>query len=114
MRIPPNIDNLKIDHLLLYFARAENESFEVDVTHLKFTLQGTTVPITGSGSTSVDGVISTRRGNAGDWVRLIGRSPIGEWEIALSPAMETIFNSGQIEDILFVITFSARTAAWPE
>ena len=69
----------------------------------------------GGGATSVDGVVSTRRGNAGSWTSVIGKSPAGEWELGL-PNTEEIrerFRNEQIEDILFVITYSGRTPAWP-
>jgi hypothetical protein len=44
------------------------------------------------------------------------KPPIGEWELAL-PTDETtknIFKNEEIEDILFVITYSGRTPEWPE
>jgi len=34
------------------------------------------------GSTSVDGIISTRWANGSAWAALIGRSPIGKWTLA--------------------------------
>jgi len=67
---PPNIKALKIQHVVIYFARlndhfhANGQSSEVPVTSLRFTEQGSTVS-SGGGATSIDGVISTRRGNAG-------------------------------------------------
>jgi hypothetical protein len=46
---------------------------------------------------------------------MIGKSPIGEWELAL-PNTEEIknrFKNEEIEDILFVITYAGHTPAWP-
>jgi hypothetical protein len=43
-----------------------------------------------------------------------GKSPAGEWELAL-PNIEEIrnrFKNEEIEDILFVITYSGRTPDW--
>src|SRR5262249_44439070 len=74
---PPNIDDLKIQQVVLYFARADGESFDVTVGHLQFTEQGSAVPPIGGGGTSIDGVISTRRGNAVSWTAMIGRTPVG-------------------------------------
>lgn len=116
---PPNIENLAIDHLLLYFARingasAEEEEFEVPVEHLQFKAQGDT-QVEGGSALSIDGVISTRRANGSSWIGIQGKLPIGEWELAL-PNTEEIksrFKNGEIEDILFVITYSGRTPAWP-
>jgi hypothetical protein len=111
---PPNIDNLRIQHVVLYFARADGASFEVPVTHLHFTEQGGAGEV-GGGATSIDGVISTRRGNAGSWMPMIGQASFGEWELALPDDSQTrsLFENEQIEDILFVITYSGRTPEWP-
>jgi hypothetical protein len=111
---PPNLAELRIQHVVLFFARAEGTSFEVPVTHLRFTEQGSVAAV-GGGAASVDGVISTRRGNAGSWTAMIGKSPIGEWELALPNTTEVKnrFKNEEITDILFVITYSGRTPAWP-
>ena len=69
----------------------------------------------GEAATSVDGIISTRRGNAGPWMSFVGKRPFGEWQLAL-PDTEEIrgrFQSDDIQDILFVITYSGQTHAWP-
>jgi hypothetical protein len=72
---------------------------------------------------TIDGVISTRRGNGGSWTLMIGKSPIGEWKLAFPPtppddpdplSPENLFKNEQIEDILFVITYSGQTPGWPE
>ena len=46
---------------------------------------------------------------------MIGKSPIGEWELALPNAMEmkNRFKNEDIEEMLFVVTFSGRTPDWP-
>ena len=115
---PPNIEELKMRDVLLYFARANEPSFEVRVASLRFTEQGSTAPVPkppGGGATSIDGVISTRRGNAGSWTAMIGKSPCGEWELALpnTSEMQNRFKNEEIEDMLFVITYTGRTPAWP-
>jgi hypothetical protein len=46
---------------------------------------------------------------------MMGKSPIGKWDLAL-PNTEEIrnrFNNDEIDDILIVITYSGRTPAWP-
>ena len=113
-----NIQTLKIQHVLLYFARANATSFEVPVTYLRYTAQEEPGTVGGS-ATSIDGIISTRRGNAGSWTAVIGKSPVGEWELALPNTEEIRGRFGDegsnqdIEDILFVITYSGRTPDWP-
>jgi hypothetical protein len=111
---PPNIEALRIQQVLLYFVRADGKSFEVSVTHLLYTAQGEIGKVGGS-ATSIDGIISTRRGNAGSWTEMIGKSPAGEWEFALpdTEEMRNRFKNKEIEDILLVITYSGRTPEWP-
>lgn len=111
---PPNVENLKVQHVVLYFARKDGASFEVPVTHLHLIEQGNGGTV-GGGATSIDGIMSTRRGNAGSWTPIIGKSPAGEWELALPNTVEikNRFKNEEIEDILFVITYSGRTPEWP-
>src|SRR5262249_42855778 len=84
---PPNIEDLKIQQLLLYFAGAAGK-FEIDVTNLTFTPQNGQL-LSGGGAQSIGGVISTRSGSAGSWKAMIDNSPVGpvtpagEWVLAL-------------------------------
>lgn len=114
---PPNLQALQIEQVLLYFARSSGESFEVKA-HLRFRPDGETVELGGEAEfvESIDGVIGTRRGNAGPWTLMVGQSPTGEWTIALpdTEEMKSRFKNEQIEDILFVVTYSGRTPEWPE
>ena len=66
-------------HVVLLFARADGVSFEVPVTQLRFTEENTSGAV-GGGAVSIDGIISTRRGNAGSWLAMLGKRPVGEWE----------------------------------
>jgi hypothetical protein len=115
---PPNIQALKIQQVLLYFVRGDATSFEVPVSHFHYTAQEEPGTVGGS-ATSIDGIISTRRGNAGSWTAMIGKSPIGEWELALPNTEEIRHRFGDegrnedIADILFVITYAGRTPEWP-
>src|SRR5438132_3474096 len=100
--------------VMLYFARADGKTFEIPVNQLRFKEQGS-AGFVGGAATSIDGVISTRRGNAGSWTAMQGKSPSGEWELSLpiTEEMRNRFKNEEIEDILLVITYSGRTAAWP-
>jgi hypothetical protein len=111
---PPNLENLRIQHVALYFARKAGLFFEIPVNYLRFTEDGSTGAV-GGGATSVDGVIGTRRGNAGSWTAMIGKRPAGEWELALpnTDEMKSRFKEEEIEDIIFVITYSGLTPEWP-
>lgn len=111
---PPNLDSLKIQQVLLYFARRSGETFEI-TANLTFQPNGEAVGLGGETET-VDGISSTRRGNAGSWMLLVGQSPFGEWTLAL-PNTEVIkqrFRDEKIEDILFVITYQGLTPEWPK
>ncbi|MCA1576355.1 MAG: hypothetical protein LC794_03205 [Acidobacteria bacterium] len=35
--LPPNLEALKIQHVLIYFSRKDGKSFEVPVSQLRFT-----------------------------------------------------------------------------
>ena len=94
---------------------AKNGStFEVPVSRLRFVEEGSP-GATGGAATSIDGIISTRRGNAGTWMSFVGKRPFGEWELALpnTEEMRGRFTSEDIQDILFVVTYSGRTHEWP-
>jgi hypothetical protein len=111
---PPNLENLKIQHVTLYFARTSGQTFEVPVLKLQFTETGASSPV-GSGATSLDGMISTRSGNAGSWMAMLTKAPLGTWELVLpnTVEMKNRFKKGEIEDILFIITYAGRTPEWP-
>jgi hypothetical protein len=111
---PPNIEGLKIQHVLLYFVRADGQSFEVPVTHLRYSALGDAGTV-GGGATTIDGIISTQRGNAGSWMAMIGKSPLGEWEMALpnTEEMRQQFINENIDDILLILTYSGRMPPWP-
>jgi hypothetical protein len=116
---PPNLERLKIQHVVLYFVRALGEKLEVPVDYLRFTEQGAKTH-TGGGAVSIDGIISTRRGNAGSWMPMIGRNVMGEWELSLKsddPAKDKKirdwFKNEMIENILFILTYSGDTPEWP-
>jgi hypothetical protein len=116
---PPNVDDLKIQQVLLYFARANGGSDDVSVTHLHFTEKGGGA-LVGGGAKSIDGVISTRKGNASSWTSMIGKAPIWEWELSLKSSnagddqtIRALFKNEDIEDMLLVITYSGRTPEWP-
>jgi len=132
---PPNLEELKIEHLVLFFSLATGATFEVPVTSLTFEPDLTFKPersdstIEGGGATMNQGVISTRRGNAGDWAAIVNPapSPFGTWTLSLrdplfpfdpsTPGMPGMtaeaFKNEKIEDILFVITHRGLPPEWP-
>jgi hypothetical protein len=110
---PPNVDDLRIQQVLLYFVRTSEKTVDIPTAELRFTEQGNQGTVGGS-ATPIDGIISTRRGNAGSWTAMIGKTPVGEWELTL-PNTEEVkqrFQKEEIDEILFVITYSGRTPEW--
>jgi hypothetical protein len=103
VRDPPNLDAVKIQHVALAFARKDGSSFEMSVSGFRFVEEGS-LGATGGAATSIDGIISTRRGNAGTWMSFVGKRPFGS---------SVYFSNEDVEDILLVITYSARTPDWP-
>jgi hypothetical protein len=114
---PPNIEDnsLTIAQLLLYFVPAEGATFPAQAN---LSLSGTDVagnPATASGVASTENqVLSTRRGNAANWMPFIGLRVAGTWTLDLShPDMSSMFQGAQVQDILFVITYTGHSPAWP-
>lgn len=113
---PPNLRDLHISQVALYFRLAAGHHFDEEqaiTCTLLLTTSGSE-PAGGSAPPSSDGIISTRRGNASAWTPLIGLAPSGEWELSLpnTPAMRQWFSEGIIEDILFDISYAYRTPDW--
>ena len=115
---PSNVEDLTIQHVVLYFAHAKEQPFQDITVQLGFKEHAAALPdFPGGPATSIAGIISTRRGNASSWVATItgDRAPLGEWQLTLpnTPQIKQLFADEVIEDVLLVITYSARTPEWP-
>lgn len=123
---PSNLERIRMRHVMLYFVHAESLPQEVRVARLKLIDAAGNEAVGGTAST-IDGAISTRRGNGARWLPLIGadtatggRTPFGTWELSLrnpdaaaAQQLQDWLKDEQIKDILFVITYSGRMPAWP-
>ena len=111
---PPNLDDIRIAHVALFFARKQRSNAEVQVNSLSLSPNGSTGKF-GGGATTNDGLISTRSGNAGGWMAMIGQSPVGDWELSLpnTAAVRKLFADEEIEDIVLVVTCAGRLPQWP-
>lgn len=108
---PVNIENLAISHVALYCVSSGSApAAPLEVLNLRF--QQTPF---GQALSNDQGIISTRRGNGANWVGLIGRSPVGAWEIALpdTQAMRRRFTEREIDELLLTVTYSGRAPAYP-
>jgi hypothetical protein len=112
---PTNIDDVKIDQMVLYIDRDSTNGFEVPLRFVRLTAPGRADATVGGGAQSADGIISTRRANGSSWNSLIGKSPIGQWEFIFEDTAElrTAFEKEQIKDMVFVISYAGRTPPWP-
>ena len=112
---PPNLGDLRVQHVLLYVVRTQGRVFEISNVQLRYTAQGETTPVGGVASSSLEGLISTRRSNAGSWTGLIGKAPVGAWELTFpnTAEMKDHFKHEEIDDILLVVTYVGRTPTWP-
>jgi hypothetical protein len=111
---PPNLADVEIENVLLYYVTKDGADAEELKTTLNFT------PVDGQGAvggeaTPVEQRISTRRGNGSPWMPMVGKSVEGEWELSLpdTAKVKRIFDEEKIEDILFVVTYEGRSPEWP-
>jgi hypothetical protein len=111
---PQNLQDLKIQQVTLYFSSSTSKAFESPIAvQLYFREDNSGIRVGGSG-TPISGWISTGQGSAPSWISMIGRKPIGEWELTL-PDTEDARDlvKTKIADILLNITFAGRTPEWP-
>jgi outer membrane lipoprotein SlyB len=113
---PPNLEQLAMAHVTLAILQKEGAHIEIPTLSLQFTPDDGN-GLFGGAATTIDGVVSTRRGNASTWLSLVqnGKAPLGQWTLALpdSAQLRDRFVNEEIEDILLVITYRGITPAWP-
>lgn len=111
---PANLDRLAIRNVALGFLRKDGTSFEVAIAGLTFTPDGEETGYGGAAET-VEGIASTRRGNAQSWNEIVGKTPCGTWELALpnTAIIRNRFSTEQIENIVLAVSFSGGRPAWP-
>ena len=115
---PPNMENLTIQQLVMYFVPANGSDLPAQ-PKATLTFTGTDSygnPESPSGTEiAVANIISTRRtDNLTGWSQMIGMQVSGGWKLDLSdPNTSRLFQNCQLQDILFVITYSGRLPDWP-
>ena len=121
---PANLDDIRMRQIALYFSRADGATLEITVERLKH-IDPLGNEIVGAAARTIDGTVSTRRGNGSPWLPLVGAAPgagapFGNWELSLRNAnavdatqLQDAFEKDLIEDILLVITYEADTPPWP-
>jgi hypothetical protein len=110
-------DSVKISNLVVYFVPEDGEQVEVANVALRFVPDGAApaAPPLGGTASSERGLLSTRSGSASSWQNCIGVAPFGKWTLDLSADsdLQSLFDDDKVRDILFVVSYSGRTPAWP-
>ena len=107
--LPPNVGKAAVADIAVYLAPADPlkpaSKVEVDLTH------GNTSKPAGA-VTDAGGVISTRRGNGASWQAISSADPpalvTGEWTLGLLPDGGALVDQGAIDDIIVVLSYTAR------
>ncbi|MEV0220414.1 neuraminidase-like domain-containing protein [Streptomyces sp. NPDC050704] len=63
-------------------------------------------------ATATNGIAGTRRGNAAAWVPLCGPSPVGDWQITFGSDAAALFASGELDDIVLVVSWTGQSPLW--
>jgi hypothetical protein len=114
---PLNLESLRISNLVVYFVPKDGEVVKVTTVGLNFVPEGaaSSEPPLGGDAASERGLLSTRSGSASSWTNCIGVEPFGKWILDLSrdPELQSFFAADKVRDILFVVSYTGRTTAWP-
>ncbi len=110
---PPNLSGLMITEVAMLFVGKDGLAVDVRVDDLTFTPRGEAKSY-GGAAVAIQGVISTRRGNAAAWTSIAGHHPAGQWELTFPAAARRLFASGDITDVVFNLTYRYQAPAWPE
>jgi hypothetical protein len=111
---PPTLTDLVVEHVALLVVSGEAIPPEAVPLKLRFVEAGTTASL-GGAAMPVDRLVSTRRGNGGPWRPMIGKTPLGRWELTLADSAETRawVAADSVVDIVLVVSYSGETPAWP-
>lgn len=118
---PPNLSQIRMEHVALFFAHEGSSFSPVPISYLNFHDDGNRDSVDSNG----DGVISTRLSDGAGAVPaswrtiMINQRPVGTWELSFNfgqaladEAIRQRFREGNIRDILLVITYRGRTSQW--
>lgn len=105
---PPNVTDLQIDQVSLFFACKDGFTGTITIGHLFFTVKGC-ASHDGGAASMTGGLISTRQTNGSSWGSMKNKQPIGEWELKLpnTDDVKTGLKDDLNEDVLCVSGTSA-------
>jgi hypothetical protein len=111
---PANVSEVTISGVALLVQFKDGVAAQEMRITLEYTPPSAPAPISAQAMLR-DGLIATRLGNAGGWTSFIGKPGAGLWKMRLPEDEPTrsLFRGEQIEDIIFVLTYSGQLPSWP-
>jgi hypothetical protein len=116
-----NLEALKIKQVIFALVRPASAKFEIAVGP-SFTFlneDGSSGTVRGTKAVSINGHISTRTSAYEQWSTLVNKPPDGNWEMTIDkgasgdPPLHSHFSNGDVEDVLFAISYEGRTPDRP-
>ncbi|BCJ56120.1 hypothetical protein Asp14428_75950 [Actinoplanes sp. NBRC 14428] len=115
---PRNVERPRIEQVVLAFARADGVTEEIGPVGLVLTPDGG-APAGGTAAT-VNGIVSTRRGNGAAWLGMAGAVPAGEWRLDLAAGdaaanerIAALFADDAVTDVILQVGYRGVTPPWP-
>ena len=113
---PPNLTDLSVDAITLLVIRRPESSLAITVDHL-YRDGPPADPALSTRATSVDGIVSTRSGSGASWLTLTGptQRPDAIWELGIvaDHAALTAIAQGELEDLVFNLSYTGSLPPWP-
>ena len=113
---PLNLESPKIAHLVVYFVPKDVDVVKTTLVGLRFVPEGApSSAALGGDASSLHGLLSTRSGSASNWQNCAGVEPFGKWTLDLSrdDELQDLLAADKVRDILFVVSYTGQTPAWP-
>jgi hypothetical protein len=109
---PPNVDNIRIEHVSFYVSRRAGANVEFESVELSLQQPGS--GSLGGVCRTDSGLITTRAAGGNGWLALRNGAPFGTWRLTLPNTAQTTqwFKDGDIADIMLVITYAGRLPEW--
>ena len=102
---PASLDDPRLDQIVLHLATRGQP-----LPALTVSLRRNGV---GGEARAIDGLISTRRGNAAAWEALRQADPAGQYDLSFEATAGPLFDGGSIDDVQLLLGCTGRTPAWP-
>jgi Tc toxin complex TcA C-terminal TcB-binding domain len=111
--LPANLSSPYVDQLTLLIVRSGSVPAQFTIDHLRLLGE----PALPTQAKTVGDIVSTRNGSGGAWRQLTGQgtTPIGTWELGLTPDSDTVnaIAGGDVQNIALVIGYTGSLPAWP-